>query len=80
MALTQQRAGRAERAKVRPAERIRRFFREVRAEVRKVVWPTRKELTTYTMVVVVTVLVVAVLLGIVDLAVSEVLALIIGLR
>jgi preprotein translocase subunit SecE len=33
--------------------RILRFFREVVAELRKVIWPTRKELLTYTAVVVV---------------------------
>ncbi|MGC4893895.1 preprotein translocase subunit SecE [Micromonospora sp. DT31] len=33
--------------------RIARFFREVVAELRKVIWPTRKELLTYTAVVVV---------------------------
>jgi preprotein translocase subunit SecE len=32
--------------------RIARFFREVVAELRKVIWPTRKELLTYTAVVV----------------------------
>ena len=32
--------------------RIGRFFREVVAELRKVIWPTRKELLTYTAVVV----------------------------
>jgi preprotein translocase subunit SecE len=29
------------------------FLREVRSELRKVVWPTRKELTTYTTVAVI---------------------------
>jgi preprotein translocase subunit SecE len=33
--------------------RIGRFFREIVAELRKVIWPTRKELLTYTAVVVV---------------------------
>ena len=33
--------------------RIGRFFREVIAELRKVIWPTRNELLTYTAVVVV---------------------------
>ena len=30
--------------------RLLRFFREVVAELRKVIWPTRKELVTYTVV------------------------------
>ena len=33
--------------------RIARFVREVIAELRKVIWPTRKELLTYTAVVIV---------------------------
>ncbi|GAA2628194.1 hypothetical protein GCM10010399_69780 [Dactylosporangium fulvum] len=37
--------------------RLINFIREVVAELRKVIWPTRKELTTYTLVVVVFVIV-----------------------
>jgi preprotein translocase subunit SecE len=33
--------------------RLSRFFREVIAELTKVIWPTRKELVTYTAVVIV---------------------------
>jgi preprotein translocase subunit SecE len=33
--------------------RIRTFLREVVAELRKVIWPSRKELVTYTVVVLV---------------------------
>ncbi|NMI00940.1 preprotein translocase subunit SecE [Pseudonocardia acidicola] len=33
--------------------RVARFLREVVAELRKVIWPTRKELVTYTIVVLV---------------------------
>lgn len=36
-----------------PFSRIGRFLREVVAELRKVIWPTRKELVTYTAVVLV---------------------------
>ena len=38
--------------------RISLFYRQVIAELRKVIWPTRKELITYTTVVIVFVLVV----------------------
>ena len=34
-------------------KRLRRFFREVVAELRKVIWPNRKQMVTYTIVVVV---------------------------
>ncbi len=43
---------RRDREKVGFFGRIGRFFREVVAELRKVIWPTRKELLTYTAVVV----------------------------
>jgi preprotein translocase subunit SecE len=36
-----------------PVSRIGRFIREVIAELGKVIWPTRKELVTYTIVVIV---------------------------
>jgi preprotein translocase subunit SecE len=36
-----------------PLGRIGGFFREVTSELRKVIWPTRKELLTYTGVVIV---------------------------
>jgi preprotein translocase subunit SecE len=37
----------------RGGNRISGFFREVVSELRKVIWPTRKELLTYTSVVIV---------------------------
>ena len=47
-----------------PLSRIGRFYREVVAELRKVIWPTRKELVTYTTVVVVFVsIIVAIVAG-----------------
>jgi preprotein translocase subunit SecE len=36
-----------------PPARLARFLREVVAELRKVIWPTRKDLVTYTIVVLV---------------------------
>lgn len=61
-------------------ERIGRFLREVRAELRKVVWPNRKELTTYTIVVIVTVVIVSVFVSLVDLAFGQLLLLLRRLR
>jgi preprotein translocase subunit SecE len=43
--------------------RLINFVREVVAELRKVIWPTRKELTTYTVVVVVFVIVMLAIVG-----------------
>ncbi len=46
--------------------RIARYFRETRAELRKVVWPTREEALRLTTIVIVTVLAMSVFLGVVD--------------
>jgi preprotein translocase subunit SecE len=48
-----ERRSRRETDRVGVFSRIGRFVREVIAELRKVIWPTRKELLTYTAVVVV---------------------------
>lgn len=61
-------------------ERISRFLKEVRAEMRKVVWPNREELTTYTIVVIVTVAIVAVFISLVDLGFGQILFLLRRLR
>ncbi|MGB7983053.1 MAG: preprotein translocase subunit SecE [Candidatus Nanopelagicales bacterium] len=46
--------------------RLTLFMRQVIAELRKVIWPTRKELITYTWVVIVFVAVFAVIVGLYD--------------
>ena len=46
--------------------RIARFFREVRAELRKVIWPNRQQTTLYTGVVLVSVVFVAAIIFIID--------------
>lgn len=55
--------------------RVGRFLREVRAELRKVAWPTRRELTVYTAVVLVATILVAVFLGLIDLLIGQLLRL-----
>ncbi|GAA5130005.1 preprotein translocase subunit SecE [Pseudonocardia adelaidensis] len=40
-------------ARVSPFGKLARFLREVVAELRKVIWPTRNQLVTYTIVVLV---------------------------
>jgi preprotein translocase subunit SecE len=52
--------------------RVGRFFRDTYDELRKVVWPTPAELYRYTIVVVVTVVVLSSFIGLVDLAVGEI--------
>jgi preprotein translocase subunit SecE len=50
----------------RGGNRIGGFFREVVSELRKVIWPTRKELLTYTSVVIVFVTVVTTIVVLLD--------------
>jgi preprotein translocase subunit SecE len=57
--------------------RLARYLREVRAEMRKVQWPTRKELVIYINVTLLTVAVVAVFIFLIDLVFSGGLKLII---
>jgi preprotein translocase subunit SecE len=47
--------------------RLRLFLRQMVAELRKVIWPTRRELITYTWVVIVFVAVVTAIVGVFDL-------------
>jgi preprotein translocase subunit SecE len=46
--------------------RIRNFIREVISELGKVIWPTRKELLTYTTVVVIFVAIIMTIVGLLD--------------
>jgi preprotein translocase subunit SecE len=46
--------------------RIRNFIREVISELGKVIWPTRKELLTYTAVVIVFVAIILTIVGLLD--------------
>ncbi len=48
-----------------------RFFREVLDELRKVVWPTWGEMYRYTLVVIVTVVILGVFIGGVDYVLSD---------
>ncbi|RJQ54765.1 MAG: preprotein translocase subunit SecE [Nitrospiraceae bacterium] len=52
-------------------ERIKNFFREVKVELKKVVFPSRDEVIGSTKVVVVMVLIVAIFLGIIDFLLSR---------
>jgi preprotein translocase subunit SecE len=57
-------------------EKIIQFLKEVKIELRKVVWPTRKDTIASTSVVLVLVIIIAVFLGLVDLGLSRVIKLI----
>ena len=42
------------------------FMRQIVAELRKVIWPTRKELITYTTVVIIFVVIIAAIVAVLD--------------
>jgi preprotein translocase subunit SecE len=59
-------------------EKIIQFFHEVKAELKKVSWPTRKETIASTSVVLVIVFIIAVFLFIVDQGLSFLIRIILG--
>jgi preprotein translocase subunit SecE len=54
------------RAKKGPLGRLALFYRQIIAELRKVVWPTRSQLTTYTTVVIIFVVIMIGLVTVMD--------------
>lgn len=52
-------------------EKIKQFFREVQIETKKVVYPTREEIIGSTWVVIITVMVISLFLGVVDLGLTK---------
>lgn len=53
------------------ANKVANFFRESKAELRKVVWPTREEVVSSVKVVIVLTIVVSVILGLLDWGFTE---------
>jgi len=60
-------------------QELTKFLRDVRGEMRKVVWPTGRQTVNYTLVVVVAVVLVAGLISITDAAFGAVIRRIIGI-
>jgi preprotein translocase subunit SecE len=56
--------------------RFLNFINEARAELRKVTWPNRKQLISSTIVVMITVALVAIFIGVVDLIFSQIVTII----
>ncbi|MEV6736152.1 preprotein translocase subunit SecE [Streptomyces sp. NPDC051104] len=54
------------RAKKGPLKRLALFYRQIVAELRKVVWPTRNQLTSYTTVVIFFVAIMIALVTLID--------------
>ncbi|MFD2617362.1 preprotein translocase subunit SecE [Terrilactibacillus laevilacticus] len=55
-----------------------KFFKNIGTEMKKVSWPTRKEMVNYTIMVIVTVVFLTVFFTVVDLGISRLLKLITG--
>lgn len=62
--------------KVNFTERVKLFYNEVVTELKKVTWPTRKQVSTSTVVVIVVVFLTAIYLNIADLGFSYIMSLI----
>ena len=59
--------------------KVKAFFKGVWSELKKVHWPTKKQLVTYTGVVIVAVLIMAIAISAFDWAISSIVELLLGL-
>ncbi|WP_030903944.1 preprotein translocase subunit SecE [Streptomyces sp. NRRL F-5126] len=66
------------RGKKGPLGRLALFYRQVVAELRKVVWPTRNQLSTYTTVVIVFVVIMIGFVAVIDYGFSQVMKYVFG--
>lgn len=57
-----------------------KFFREIKAELKKVAWPTMKQLTKHTSIVISAIFIVAVFIGAVDFIFNNLLRFISGMK
>jgi preprotein translocase subunit SecE len=53
-------------------ERVKQFLKEVKIELKKVVWPTRKDTIASTSVVIILVFIIAIFLGLVDFGLTKI--------
>ena len=58
--------------------KIIQFFKESRAELKKVVWPTKADVLSSIKVVIISTIIVAIILGLLDLGFSQLFRLILG--
>ncbi|WP_443070995.1 preprotein translocase subunit SecE [Streptomyces sp. NBC_01476] len=66
------------RGKKGPLGRLALFYRQIVAELRKVVWPSRNDLVTYTSVVIVFVVVIIAFVSVVDWGFSKLVSYVFG--
>jgi preprotein translocase subunit SecE len=59
-------------------EKIIRFLKEAKIELKKVTWPTPRQTLASTSVVIIVVIIVSIYLGIVDFAVAKAIRLVLG--
>jgi len=64
----------------RPRVSIAEYFRGVRTEIKKVVWPTRKEMGSYSIVVFLACAFFSILFGVVDYGVLAALQVVLGIN
>ena len=60
------------------AEKIVRFLKEAKTELKKVTWPTPRQTLASTSVVIIVVIIVSIFLGIVDFGLSKAIRLVLG--
>ena len=68
----------AAQAGPKPDNRLVRYLKETRAELRKVSWPTRKQATNLTLIVLAVTVAMAIFLGAVDFLFANLLRLLVG--
>lgn len=66
------------RGKKGPLARLALFYRQIVAELRKVVWPTRSQLSTYTTVVIIFVVIMIGIVTVIDYGFTEVMKTVFG--
>lgn len=69
----------AKKKKISISQRIKRFWRETVGELRKVTWPTPPEAWKMTRLVIIVMLLMALVLGVLDYAFSNLISLIVAL-
>lgn len=60
--------------KVSFGTKVKRFFKDTKAELKKVTWPTREQLIHNTGVIIVFIIIIAVILSVLDLAFGKIFA------
>ena len=61
-------------------EKLMQFLNEVKGEMKKVSWPNRQEIISSTIVIIITVTIVVIYVGLVDLGIVSLLGLVLDMR